>query len=450
VRYGLGDVPALLRTPVGRATIGEACFCLAWPLLSRLAGAYRAGAVRNTRVVAVVGSSGKTTTTRAVAAALGRGSGRAAGSNYSSYLAAGVLRIRPDAPHAVFEVGISRPGQMAGYARLLRPDVAVVTAIGSEHNRRLGGLERTRAEKARMVRALPRAGLAVLNRDDPHVRWMAGRTRARVSTFGFGAESDVRAGDVALDWPHGTRFTLRAAGQTRPVRARLIGRPMVYAILAAVAVGLEEGFELDALLPRLEALPPTPGRLEVDTLANGAALLRDDHKSTVETLDAALGVLAEVPARRRLVVLGEIDDPPGSPWPHYRRVGERVGRVATRAVIVGTAESFRHYAAGASRAGLGAQALVHAGPSVRAAIALLRGELGPGDVVLLKGRWGQRLERVALALAGNRVHCDITYCSLRLGRCGRCPMLERGWSGLRVIPERAKLGVAPREGALLQ
>ncbi len=449
MRYGLGDVPALLRTPVGRATIGEACFCLAWPLLSRLAGAYRLSGARNTRVVAIVGSYGKTTTTQAVAAALGRGSGPARNRNYSSYLAAATLRIRPHDRHAVFEVGISRPGQMDGYARLLRPDVAVVTSIGSEHNRRLGGLERTRAEKAPMVRVLPRSGLAVLNRDDPNVRWMAGQTQARVRTFGFGAKSDVRASEARLDWPRGTTFRLEAAGQTRLVRMRLIGRHMAYPILAAVAVALEEGLRLDELLPRLEALAPVPGRLEVVTLANGALLLRDDCKSTVETIDAALNVLAQVPARRRMVVLGEIDDPPGSVWPHYRRVGERVGRVATRAVIVGTEESFRHYAAGARQAGSGADAMVHAGPNVRSAIELLRRELGPGDVVLIKGRWGQRLGRVALALAGRRVNCDITYCSLRTGRCARCPMLERGWSGLRVIPERAKLRAAPRAGALL-
>ena len=433
MRYSLGDVPALLRTPVGRATIGQACFRRAWPLLSRLAGAYRTGVARHTRVVAVVGSYGKTTTTRAVAAALGSGSGQARSGNSSSYLAAAVLRIRPTDTHAVFEVGIAAPGKMAEYARLLQPDVAVVTSIGSEHNRALGGLERTRAEKARMVRALPRSGLAVLNGDDPNVRWMAGQTAARVRTFGLGEDSDVRASDVELEWPHGTRFTLRAAGRTHAVRTRLLGRAMVYPILAAVAVALEEGFEVDEPLPRLEALAPTPGRLEPVTLANGASLLRDDFKSTVETIDAALDVLAEIPARRRMVVLGEIDSPPGCAWPHYRRVGERVARVASRAVIVGTEESFRHYLVGASQASLGGRVLVRAGPSVHSAIELLRREVGPGDVVLIKGRWGQRLERVALALAGRRVNCDITYCSVRGRRCGRCPMLERGWSGLKVL-----------------
>jgi UDP-N-acetylmuramoyl-tripeptide--D-alanyl-D-alanine ligase len=240
---------------------------------------------------------------------------------------------------------------------------------------------------------------------------MAGQTRARVRRFGLGAACDIRAVGVALDWPRGTRFTLQAAGQTRQVTTRLIGRPMVYALLAAVAVGLEAGCGLDRLLARLARLGPTPGRLEAVSLPQRVWLLRDDFKATVETIDAALDVLAEVPAERRIVVLGEIDDPPADRPPDYQRLGERVGRLAARAVFVGGVESFQQYAA----------------------VALLQQDLRAGDVVLVKGRWGQRLDRVALALAGRQVGCDISYCSARAARCGACPMLARGWRSRRIV-----------------
>jgi UDP-N-acetylmuramoyl-tripeptide--D-alanyl-D-alanine ligase len=428
--YSVRDLPALLRTPIGRAKLRTAAYCRTWPLLSRVANGYRLGLVRNTRVVAVVGSFGKTTTTRAVTAALGRTPHPRSDYNFSSYLAEAVLRIRPADRHAVIEAGISAAGQMRDYARLLRPDVTVVTSIGSEHNRRLGTLEMTRSEKAEMVRALPRSGLAVLNGDDPNVRWMKGQTRAAVRTFGFHECSDVRAAAVALDGPRGTRFTLHVDGQTRNVRIRLLGQHQVYAILAAVAVALAEGFSLDQVLPSLEALGPTPGRLEVVPLQNGALLLRDDFKSPVETIDAALDVLADIPAERRIVVLGEVSEPPGSQGPIYRRLGERVGQIAARAIFVGG--SFQKYAAGARRAGLPRDALVNAGTNVASVVEVVRGDLRPGDVVLIKGRDLQRLERIAFALEGRNVRCQIDACHALTG-CARCPMLERGWDGLRVV-----------------
>jgi UDP-N-acetylmuramoyl-tripeptide--D-alanyl-D-alanine ligase len=208
----------------------------------------------------VTGSSGKTTTTRAIVAALGGRPRSAPFRNAKGFIALAVLLIRPGRRHAVIEVGLTGPNQMTSYARVIRPDIAVVTSIGSEHNRSFGNLEATRDEKALLVRALPASGIAVLNGDDLHVRWMRQHTRARVTTFGFDDTNDVRASPPTLDWPNGMRFRLSTPNETRDVRVRLVGRPMVYPILAAVAVALEEGLPLDDILAALEKLEPTKGR----------------------------------------------------------------------------------------------------------------------------------------------------------------------------------------------
>ena len=179
----------------------------------------------------------------------------------------------------VLEVGIDLPGQMAVYARMVRPDVVVVTSVGSEHNRSLGTLETTRFEKSAMVARLPPLGLAVLNGDDANVLWMRQRTGARAVTFGFGPTCDVRATDVRLEWPRGTRFMLHVGGMKRPVALRLLGRQMVGAALAAIAVALEQGAPVDTVLERLSALAPTSGRLQPVALEDGAYLLRDEFKS---------------------------------------------------------------------------------------------------------------------------------------------------------------------------
>ena len=330
----------------------------------------------------------------------------------------------------VIEVGINGPGQMARYAKVVRPDISVVTSIGSEHQRSLKTLERTRDEKAEMVRVLPASGLAVLNGDDPHVAWMAGETRAPVVTFGFGERNDVRATAVALDWPHGTRFTLHTPLGSRDTRVRLIGRTMVGAALAAVAVALHEGHGLDEILARLEALAPTPGRLQPVQLPNGATLLRDEYKAPAETIDAALDVLAEVPAPRRVIVMGDVAEPVGSQGGLYRRLGARAAQISSRAVVVAGGGNGAAFRTGARHGGLSADAVVMVDRSVRRAVEALESDLAPGDVILIKGRDTQRLERVALALMGRDVNCDVVYCNVLLTRCDACPMLGQAWRGL--------------------
>jgi len=428
MRFRIRDLPAMLRTPAGRMHVRQGIAFRSWPLLSPLARMYRR--MLKTRVIAVVGSFGKSTTTRAIAAALGVPEHSSMLSNSWSWIAFALFRIRPGQRHAVIEVGISKPGLMKGYARTVGPDVAVVTAIGSEHHVSLGTLEVTRAEKSWMLQVLPASGAAVLNGDDPNVMWMKEKTRARVVTFGFGAACDVRADQVRLDWPRGTCFRLTAFGEKRDVAVRLLGRHMIYPILAAVAVSHVEGYALDRVLARLRELAPTPGRMDPVLLPNGVTVLRDDFKSTLETVHTALDVLAEVPAPRRVVLLGSVSEPPGPQRPIYQALGERVAKIASHLVLFHN--EFEPYWSGARRGGMPRTAVTSAGRTARDAAEALSQVLHPGDVLLIKGRGPEKLDRVRLILQGRRVGCDIRYCSLRTQECEQCPMLERGWEGHRV------------------
>jgi UDP-N-acetylmuramyl pentapeptide synthase len=431
MRYRMKDIPAMLTTPAGRRQVADGIAFRLWPVASRLARGYRATIVRRTRIVAVVGSFGKSTTTRAIAAVLAAPGHKSMSANAWTSVALAVLRIRPAQTHAAIEVGIGAPGEMAQYAALLRPDVTVVTSIGSEHLRRLGTLEVTRAEKARMVAALSPAGIAVLNGDDPNAVWMQAQAPGRIVTFGFGMGCDVRADHVRLDWPNGTRFRLHAFGEHREVTVRLIGRPMIYAALAAIAVALTQRVALDAALSRLAALPPTRGRMEPVPLPNGAIVLRDDYKSTLETIHAALDVLAEIPASRRIVLFGDLSEPIGPERPIFLALGIRAARVASHLVVIG--RGFRRYWAGARRVGMPRTAVTDGGRTVHQAAAALQKILQPGDVLLLKGRRPQKLDRVRMLLQGRPVRCDIPFCDIRSMECEDCPMLERGWGKHRVI-----------------
>jgi UDP-N-acetylmuramyl pentapeptide synthase len=381
------------------------------------------------RVVAVIGSYGKSTTAWTLATVLGC-------DTKHRHPAHAVTKLRPTDRHGVMEVGIHLPGQMTRYAKFVRPKVVVVTSIGSEHTRHLKSIEGIRAEKVAMVRALPPSGLAVVNGDDPNVLWMAAQTTARVTKVGFGPDNDVRATDVSIDWPYGTRFTLHLDGTTRDLRVRLIGAHQLFSVLAAIAVARAEGMLLDEAIGRLEALSPKRNRLEPVALPNGAFLLCDHCKSSLETVDRALDVLEQIPAVRKIAVLGDVDDPPGSRddvHAMYERLGRRVASTVDRAVFVNVdiGRSRPLYTEGARAGGLDGDAIVGVTNARQALDALLR-DLRPGDVVLVKGASQQQLDRIRVGLSGRHVGCELQAC-IAWVHCGDCPMLESGWPEGRAV-----------------
>lgn len=157
---------SLVRTPLGRTRLAKGLPFLMWPLLRPMAKIYRMTAARRPRIVAVVGSLGKTTAARAVSAALGLPVHPRIGHNAFSSVARALFRVRPWDDRGVIEVGIARRGDMRRYAKTIRPDITVVTSIASEHMRTFGDLSVTRAEKVEMVSVLTSSGKAVLNGED--------------------------------------------------------------------------------------------------------------------------------------------------------------------------------------------------------------------------------------------------------------------------------------------
>jgi len=384
-------------------------------------------------MIAVVGSLGKTTTQRAVDAVLGNPERRGNYRNFGACVASRLLQTPPWRRHASVEAGIDRPGQMAAYARMVKPWATVVTAVASEHHRSLLTLEKTRDEKAHMVRALPANGWALLNGDDPNVAWMRQTTRARVLTYGFGEACDFRARDYRLAGdPPGIAFEAWLGEHWQRLHSRLLGRHMVYPLLAALGVARITETPLEMAVRRLQELAPTRGRMEAIPLAGGGLLLRDDFKSTLETIHTALDVLAELPARRKIVVLGDVSEPPGPAGPIYREIGRRVATIAEHAIFIGTA--VERYAAEARRQGMPDQAMRQfRDHRLLTALAEVRSLLREGDVVLVKGRYTQRLARLSLALTGAEVNCGIPFCDARAVDCDGCPMLERGWGDRRAV-----------------
>lgn len=399
----------------------DACARVSGPVW-RLAIAYRRTLIRHVRLVVVVGSFGKTTTTRATAVALGQRDPGHVARNNAPAVAVRLLGIRPWMRHAVIEVGIDRKGQMERLARRLRPDIAIVTCVGSEHLSSLGTLETTRSEKAEMAAAVPPSGHVVLNGDDPNVMWMKKVTRAPVITYGFGEGVDVRATDMKSDGFAGIRFRAHVGGSVYDTRTRFLGRHMIRSCLAALAAAYAEGLDVQQAIARQEKLGPTHNRLQPIRLSTGAWLVSDAFKGPLETIETALDTVSRLPARRRIVVIGDVEEPPGSQGPIYKALGKRLAEVADSVVFIGGKTNFGRLKAGMIPEGLPRESIHNLRNLPHAIADLLAGELGRDDLILLKGRSTQHLERVALILSGKDVACSAQMC-FRRHDCATCPLL---------------------------
>ncbi len=399
------------------------------PFLRVLAGLYRRTLLRRTCVIVVIGSFGKTTTTRALSLGLTGSISRWAGNNAGSWPALFLLMTRPSTRTLVIEVGIDAVGKMAPPARALRPDIVVVTSIGSEHNSSFGTLEATRLEKSRMVQAIRAGGTVILNGDDDNVLWMRSTTSAHCITFGRSAGLDVRATDIGMDWPRAASFTVEIENQRFPVETQLFGKPGIPALLAVFAVAHARGLAIGPLARRLERLEPFRSRLQKIALTDNRWLIRDEEKSAVETIEVALDLLARIPAPRKICVLGDITEPMGPTGDLFRSVGARIAASADIAILVGNSKPTARYRVGAVAAGMSSDSIHLTGTRIENAISMLDELSQPGDVILVKGRKIQRMARLSLHLMGRDVRCGVRRCQLKAASCDFCARLEVGWPG---------------------
>jgi UDP-N-acetylmuramoyl-tripeptide--D-alanyl-D-alanine ligase len=397
---------------------------VAWPLAYPAAWLWRRTWLRGTRLVAVTGSLGKTSTTAASAAVLGVPFDPHS-RNFGSFLALAVLRHRPRDRPLVLEVGISRRGQMRRYARLLRPDAVLLTAVAEDHSQGLGGIAGVAAEKARLAHAVPPGGLLVVNGDDPRCRAIAADAAsaagANAVRVGFAADCEWRIDSVRVDFPRGTHVGLAGPDRGLEITSPWIGEGLARSAAAAAAVGAASGLGYDTVRERLAGLRSIPERLEAVQLPAGAWLLCDSWKATWETIESALHELGRLAGWRRIAVLGNIDEVHGAQTQAYLQYARLAATVAERIVYIG--DGFEKFLRGTRQAGLAPDRLQGC-RDVHQAAAALRAELVPGTVILIKGSHRQKLGRIKLLLQDEAVSCDLRVCPRTGLSCTLCPHLN--------------------------
>lgn len=419
VNYKWKRIPGMLQTEAGRKRLWNNLLYRLRSVVIPVARFYRRTLIRRVKIIAVVGSFGKTTTTRSIAAALGFVPEKNDGYNLSVFLAARLLSIKPWERYQVIETGITKKGQMMNNAKLLRPDIVAVTGIGTEHITSLKDLEQTREEKAMMVRALPANGLLVLNGDDPHVLKMRDHTTAKTVTHGYGIDNDYQARFIGTDLTEGTVFSVRAGDKDYEFKTGLFGWGAAYSLMAALIIA--EHLEVDPLtaIKRLEKLQPALERLELIKTSSGSFLLVDTYKSAIETFDLAFDTLTELPAVRKIVITGEVSEPQGNKGALYRKLGNRIAETAEHLIFIGSRKEKQSLFSGARSKGMPDENLHYVRHSVKIAGELAHQLIKKGDLVLIKGQTTQKLQRIALALQGIPVNCYKEMCPIRIP-CSKC------------------------------
>jgi UDP-N-acetylmuramyl pentapeptide synthase len=398
--------------------------------LERLRAVRHRRVVRGVTFIAVTGSAGKTTTKDLTAAILGsrqRGSKSPGTHNSAHWVSHTVLGARRGDGFCVQELGATGPGSLDEAIALVRPRVAVITNVGGDHRSAFRTLEATAAEKAKVVHAVPRCGLAVLNADDPRVLAMAGSCRGRVLTYGLHPDADIHAESVRSSWPDRLAFTLIHGEQRVAVHTRLCGVHWIHACLAAIATGVGLGIPLSVAAAALAAVEPLPGRYQ-PVAADRVTFIRDEFKASLWSIAPALEFLRDARAPRKVVVFGTISDYGGRASQVYADVARQALDVADEVLFVGP-QALRSGGARTHPKG----AALRAFPSIREAHRHLAATLVPGDLVLLKAsQRADHLLRLVLARRG-RTACWRTSCR-RIKFCDDCLLLhvpEVGWPAAR-------------------
>jgi UDP-N-acetylmuramoyl-tripeptide--D-alanyl-D-alanine ligase len=393
------------RVPALADELGDATVVLvddALAALHRLAAAWRRRF--DPLVIGITGSIAKTSTKEAVAAVVGRRfrTLRSPGNmNNEIGLPLAVLDLDREHGAAVLEMGMYVGGEIATLAAIALPRIGVVTAVQGVHLSRAGSLEAIEAAKAELVEALPADGVAVLSADDDRVRGMAARTRARVVSYGFADDAEVRASDVRSEGFAGMAFWLHLDGEELPVRIPTLGALAVHNALAAAAVGRAAGVPTASIVDGLAAGWSAPHRAEL-TVVGGVAVVDDAYNASPGSMRAALELLAGLPGRR-IAVLGEMRELGDESLTGHREVGEAAAVVCDLLLVVGSVAAT--IAAGALEAGL-ERGLLRQVADVAEARAILVHELRPGDVVLVKASRAAELDRLVEVLLADLAERD--------------------------------------------
>jgi UDP-N-acetylmuramoyl-tripeptide--D-alanyl-D-alanine ligase len=340
-------------------------------------------------LIAVTGSAGKTTTKEAIAHVLAtRFRVHKSEGNFNNQfgLPLMLLKLEPEHDCAVVELGMSHLGEITALAQIAQPDTGVVTNVAPVHLEFFKDLAEIARAKYELIESLPANGTAVLNADDDYVSQFGRDFGGKVISYGFGPTATVRAENLESKGEQGSVFDVLVGNRREHATLPLVGSHNVHNALAAIAVALQQGIPLPEAVASLATMVPADKRGQVVRIGN-ITVINDCYNSNPKALAAMVDALAEMPAKRRIVVAGEMLElgPQGEAM--HRESGQDMAEKGID-VLVGVRGLAAEMVDEAKQEGIRAEFL----PTAEQAGEWLARETRDGDVVLLKASRGVKLE----------------------------------------------------------
>ena len=348
--------------------------------------------------IGITGSVGKTSTKEMIACALGakynvlKNEG-----NYNNEIGVPltIFRLEPGHEAAVIEMGMSGFGEIRALTRFVRPQVGIITNIGMSHIEKLGSRQDILRAKLELLEGLQPDGLLILNGDDVLLSGVKGLLDVRTVSYGLEESADYQAYNIRSRGEKGIDFNIVLDGKEHTVHVPAPGVHNVYNALAALAAGRELHIPAETLIGGIAGYSPGNMRLNI-IKSSGLTIINDAYNASPQSVKAAIDVLNEIEANRRIAVLGDMLELGSWSTDAHKETGEYAAGSSTDLIIT-VGEAAAHIADGAIEAGLprsGIAVLANNDEAVR----YLRNIIRQGDAILVKGSRGMMMEEIVDSL----------------------------------------------------
>jgi UDP-N-acetylmuramoyl-tripeptide--D-alanyl-D-alanine ligase len=371
--------------------------------------AFRRARMKGLKVIAITGSSGKTTVKEMTSSILERKLKiiKTKG-NFNNLIGLPLSLLPVDGQQqvAVLEMGMNQPGEIGRMTEIADPDIACINNIQSAHLQGLNSIEGVAKAKGELFAGIKPAGTLVVNLEDPLVSGLAGQYDLKKITYGYRRQAMVRGTYIHNSGEGGVSFTMKIGGRKERVRLHCVGRHNVLNALAAAAMSHAVGVGAEDIRKGLEAFAPYDKRMQIEKVLNGIKVVNDTYNANPASMLAALETVQGLRrGSRSVVVLGDMLELGGESVAAHRFIGNAVARLDFDLLL--SFGSFAEEMAGAAIDSGMEKDRALAFSSKDQIISHLRklageGVIGTGDWILVKGSRGVRMETIIAALKEDR------------------------------------------------